>query len=431
MITQILDAARARVQMADAVAKTDETLSLRLRDGEVVAAQASEQAGHNLRVVAEGRIGVAGTTGNDATALFEAALASAAAGEEAPLLLPGPSPLPRVQTHVPRAAAAGVVELAQAGRTLTDRLRKGDRSITVHVERSVGSVQVGNTRGVDTEYQVTLVGLDIEVVSPSGDGRVRVVGHLAGADLPGQAALEALVADLEQRLAWAVKSAPAPATTAPVLLLPDAVRTFLAPVQQALVGKAFMLGTSPLAESVGEQLMHPSLFLTDDPLRDGQPGSRPVDDEGVPSFRAPLIEGGVVRRCIYDLETGALAGRPSTGHGRRSTFGKAQPAFSNLVVQAGEHDLDALLAAMGDGLLVDAVAGGTGGSSRSGTFTHPVVLGFRVEGGEVTGRVEGVVVAGNVFEALGSIGGIGRDARWIGSSLLPPLLLQGVTVAPR
>jgi len=431
MITQILDAARARVQMADAVAKTDETLSLRLRDGEVVAAQASEQAGHNLRVVAEGRIGVAGTTGTDAAALFEAALASAAAGEEAPLLLPGPSPLPRVQTHVPRAAAAGVVELAQAGRTLTDRLRKGDRSITVHVERSVGSVQVGNTRGVDTEYQVTLVGLDIEVVSPSGDGRVRVVGHLAGADLPGQAALEALVADLEQRLAWAVKSAPAPATTAPVLLLPDAVRTFLAPVQQALVGKAFMLGTSPLAESVGEQLMHPSLFLTDDPLRDGQPGSRPVDDEGVPSFRAPLIEGGVVRRCIYDLETGALAGRPSTGHGRRSTFGKAQPAFSNLVVQAGEHDLDALLAAMGDGLLVDAVAGGTGGSSRSGTFTHPVVLGFRVEGGEVTGRVEGVVVAGNVFEALGSIGGIGRDARWIGSSLLPPLLLQGVTVAPR
>jgi len=431
MITQILDAARARVQMADAVAKTDETLSLRLRDGEVVAAQASEQAGHNLRVVAEGRIGVAGTTGTDAAALFEAALASAAAGEEAPLLLPGPSPLPRVQMHVPRAAAAGVVELAQAGRTLTDRLRKGDRSITVHVERSVGSVQVGNTRGVDTEYQVTLVGLDIEVVSPSGDGRVRVVGHLAGADLPGQAALEALVADLEQRLAWAVKSAPAPATTAPVLLLPDAVRTFLAPVQQALVGKAFMLGTSPLAESVGEQLMHPSLFLTDDPLRDGQPGSRPVDDEGVPSFRAPLIEGGVVRRCIYDLETGALAGRPSTGHGRRSTFGKAQPAFSNLVVQAGEHDLDALLAAMGDGLLVDAVAGGTGGSSRSGTFTHPVVLGFRVEGGEVTGRVEGVVVAGNVFEALGSIGGIGRDARWIGSSLLPPLLLQGVTVAPR
>lgn len=431
MITRLLDAARARVQMADAVAKTDETLTIRLRDGEVVGAHSSEAAGHNLRVVVEGRIGVAGTTALDPDALLEAALASAAAGEEAPLLLPSPSPLPRVHTHVPRAASATVTELRQMGQALTNRLQRGGRSVTIHVERSVGSVQVGNTRGVNTEYQVTLVTLDIDVLSPSGDGSVHVTAHLAGADLPDHAAIDTLVADFEQRLAWAATSAPAPATTAPVLLLPEAVRTFLAPVQQALVGKSFLLGTSPFAESFGEQVVHPSLFLTDDPLRDGQAGSRPVDDEGVPSFAATLIEGGVLRRCIYDLETGALAGRPSTGHGRRSTFGKAQPAFSNLVLHPGGHDLSALMATMGDGLLVDAVAGGTGGSSRSGTFTHPVVLGYRVQGGEVTGRVEGVVIAGNVFDALGSVGGIGRDARWIGSSLLPPLLLEGVTVAPR
>ena len=431
MITRLLEAARARVQMADAVAKTDETLTLRLRDGEVVAAHTSEQAGHNLRVVVDERIGVAGSSALDPDALLEAALASAAAGEAAPLLLPSPSPLPQVHTHVPRAAAASAAELGQLGGLLTSRLRHGGRSVTVHVERSVGSVQVGNTRGVDTEYQVTLVALDINVVSPSQDGTVNVVAHLAGADLPDDAAIEALVDDFEQRLEWAAVSAPPPATTAPVLLLPEAVRALLAPVQQALVGKAFLLGTSPLAGSLGERVLHPSLFLTDDPLRDGKAGSRPVDDEGVPSFRAPLIEAGVIRRCIYDLETGALAGRPSTGHGRRSTFGKAQPAFSNLVLHAGEHDLASLLTRMGDGLLVDAVAGGTGGSSRSGTFTHPVVLGYRVQGGEVTGRVEGVVIAGNVFDALGSIEGIGRDARWIGSSLLPPLLLEGVTVAPR
>lgn len=431
MITRLLEAARARVESADAVAKTDETLSVRLREGNVVAAQVSEQAGHSLRVLADGRIGVAGTTVLDPDALFEAAFASAAAGSEAPLLLPSPSPLPRVQTHVPRSASATITELGQIGRMLTDRLRRDGRSVTVHVERSAGSVQVANTRGVDTGYQVSLVTLDVDVVSRSEGATVQVTAHLAGADLPDHAALDALASDVEQRLAWSAASATAPATTAPVLLLPGAVRTFLTPVQQALVGKAFLLGTSPLADGLGERVLHPSLFLTDDPLRDGQAGSRPVDDEGVPSFSAPLIEGGVVRRCIYDLETGALAGCPSTGHGRRSTFGKTQPAFSNLVLHAGEHDLAALMAAMGDGLMVDAVAGGTGGSSRSGTFTHPVVLGYRVQRGEVTGRVEGVVIAGNVFEALNSIGGIGRDARWIGSSFLPPLLLEGVSVAPR
>jgi PmbA protein len=431
MIRRLIEAAHARTEMADAVAKSDETLTIRVRDGEVIAAHASEQAGCNLRVVVEGRIGVAGTTGDDPEALFEASLTSAAAGEVTPLLLPSPSPLPRVQTHVPRAASASLTELAQIGRLLTDRLRRGGRSVTVHVERSAGAVHVGNTRGVDAEYQVTLVAIDIEVRSQAGDGYVQAVAHLAGVDLPDQAALDAVVSDLEQRLAWAAVSAPAPATTAPVLLLPEAVRAFLVPLQQALVGKAHLLGTSPLVEGLGEEVLHPSLYLTDDPLRDGRAGSRPVDDEGVPSFRSPLIEAGVVRRCIYDLETGALTGRPSTGHGRRSTFGKAQPAFSNLVLHAGPHGLAALVAAMRDGLLVDAVAGGTGGTSRSGTFTHPVVLGFRVQGGEVTGRVEGVVIAGNVFDVLGSVGGIGSDARWVGSSFLPPLLLQGMTVAPR
>ena len=102
---------------------------VRLRDGEVVGAQTSEQAGHNLRVMVDGRIGVAGTTAPDAVALLEAALASAAAGEEAPLLLPGPSPLPGADPRSTGRCRQGG-RTRPAGRLLTDRLRKGDRGIT-------------------------------------------------------------------------------------------------------------------------------------------------------------------------------------------------------------------------------------------------------------------------------------------------------------
>jgi PmbA protein len=431
MISRLLESLRGRVQMADASTKTDETLGVRLQDGEVVAAHTTEQEGCNLRVVVEGRSGHAGSTTSDTGALVEAAMASAAAGELAPLIMPSPSPLHRVQTHIPRAASATTTELVHAGRMLTDRLSHKGRTIAVHLERSVGSVQVGNSRGVDTEYQVTLVGLDVEACQQTDDAFVAATAHLAGADLPTQQEIELLVADLTARMRWAARAAASPSATAPVLLLPEAVRTFLAPLQQALVGKSVLLGTSPLGEFLGEAALHPSLSLTDDPLQDCQAGSRPIDDEGVPSFRLPLIEEGVVRRVIYDLESGALAARPSTGHGRRSTFGKPQAAFSNLVLHRGEASLEALLGQMGDGLLVDAVAGGTGGSSRSGTFTHPVVLGYRVQGGEVTGRVEGIVIAGNVFEVLRNVAGVGRDSRWIGSSSLPPLLLEGMSITPR
>lgn len=431
MIRQLLDLAASRTQLADVAGKADETITLRLRDGEVTAAQAAEHVGHNLRVSVDGRIGVAGSTDADAEALLAAAIASAAASDEAPLYLPSAAPLPRVQTFLPRTAAATPADLIELGRRLTSRLTRTGRSVLVHIERSVGSVHVGNSRGVDAAYQASLLAIDVDLFTDSSAGSMRVTAHHAAADLPDEATLDRLVADCEQRLAWGGAIAPAPQATAPVLLLPRAVRTLLGPIEQALVGKAVTLGTSPLSELLGALAFHPAITLVDDPLRAGQPGSRPVDDEGVASFRAPLVEAGRIRRVIFDLQTGALVGRPSTGHGRRTTFGRPQPAFSNLVLESGEEPLDALLAAMGDGLLVDTVADGTGGSSRSGAFTHPVLLGYRVEAGRVTGRVEGVVIAGNVFEALRDVGGVGSDSRWIGSALLPPLLVGGVTVAPR
>lgn len=431
MIQQLLDLAASRTRLADVAGKADETITLRLKDGEVTAAQSAEHLGHNLRVSVDGRIGVAGSTDADAEALLEAAIASAGAADEAPLYLPSASPLPRVQTFMPRTAAATPADLIELGRRLTTRLARSGRTVLVHIERSVGSVHVGNSRGVDANYQASLLAVDVDLFGESSAGNIRVTAHHASADLPDDAVIDRLVADCEQRLAWGSAIAPAPPATAPVLLLPQAVRSLLGPLEQALVGKAVTLGTSPLTDLLGTTAFHPAITLTDDPLQPGQAGSRPVDDEGVPSFTAPLIEEGRIRRTIFDLQTGALVGRPSTGHGRRATFGRPQPAFSNLVLAAGSTALDALLAAMGDGLLVDTVADGTGGSSRSGAFTHPVLLGYRVEGGVVRGRVEGVVIAGNVFEVLRDVGGVGSDTRWIGSALLPPLLVGGVTVAPR
>jgi predicted Zn-dependent protease len=40
-------------------------------------------------------------------------------------------------------------------------------------------------------------------------------------------------------------------------------------------------------------------------------------------------------------------------------------------------------------------------------------------------------VAGNVYDLLKRIGGLGDDGRWVGSRWSPSLLLEGVSVARR
>jgi PmbA protein len=230
----------------------------------------------------------------------------------------------------------------------------------------------------------------------------------------------------------------------PVVFTPSGLGAILLPFEQALSGKAVLQGVSPLGARMGERVVDAAFSLIDDPLVAGRPASRPVDDEGVVSHRLALIERGVVRAFIYDLETAARAGVATTGHGRRSIFGKPHADYSNLLVsppnrgpeprgpgrQAGTLG-GGLTTAITDGLVVDDLIGVGQGNVMGGAFSHPVALAYRVQHGEITGRVKDAAVAGNVYELLKTIGGWGNDGRWTGSRWAASLLLEGVSVASR
>ena len=171
--------------------------------------------------------------------------------------------------------------------------------------------------------------------------------------------------------------------------------------------------------------------LTDNPLLDGKSGSRPVDDEGVPCRTTALIEQGRVTNFIYDLETAGRAGAAPTGHGRRSTFGKPQAAYSNLVIDPGALEFHELVSQIRDGLLVDELLGVGQGNVIGGAFSHPVALAYRIINGEVVGRVKDVAVAGVVYELLKRVAGIGKSVRWIGSVGVPAMVIDGVAVTGR
>jgi PmbA protein len=90
-----------------------------------------------------------------------------------------------------------------------------------------------------------------------------------------------------------------------------------------------------------------------------------------------------------------------------------------------------LLDGIADGLLIDDLIGVGQGNVIGGAFSHPVALAYRVEQGEITGRVKDAAVAGNVYELLKRIGAFGNDGRWMSSRWAASLLLEGVSVARR
>ncbi len=441
MIDRVLEAARGKVDGADALWRREEQTSVSFESGRLKAAGISEEAGVNLRVLAGGRMGVAGTTAaKPAPAeLVGRARASAELGEIVELAFPAAAKLPAIPTFFDRTANASLDELIHMGRRLVERLARPDCQVNVSVQREVVDTAVGNTAGARGAYRATGIAVTADITRIAGDDVLMVYDQYVGADMPSDADLEALVRSVETRLTAALRIVAPPDGALPVVFTPAGLAAIVLPLEQALSGKTVLQGSSPLAGKVGETLFDERLSIVDDPLTPGRPSSRPVDDECVPSRGTGLVERGVVQRFVYDLETAARAKTQSTGNGRRGVFGKPHIGYTNVQFRGtdgarGNQTVGlggGLIGDIEDGLIVDDLIGVGQGNVISGAFSHPVGLAYRVQRGEITGRVKDAAVAGNAYDLLKRIGGFGTDGRWLGARFSPSLLLEGVSVARR
>src|SRR4029077_9578975 len=161
-----------------------------------------------------------------------------------------------------------------------------------------------------------------------------VYDQFVGIGLPEAGDLDALVQSIKTRLELALTVAPPPNGSLPVVFTPMGLSAILLPLEEALSGKTLVQGISPLQGKIGESVFGQVLSITDDPTLAGRPASYPFDDEGVPSTRLPLIERGIPRNFVHDLETAARlgGGARSTGHGHRGIFGKPRLHYSNFIV---------------------------------------------------------------------------------------------------
>src|SRR5256885_14379637 len=133
MIDRLLDSARGAVDNADALWRREEQTAVAFESGRLKAAGISEEAGVNLRVLAKGRMGVAGTTAPkpDPKELVARARASAELGEAVEVAVPNPRPPspPPLPTFFYPAANASPPRPIRPGRVLGGRLARAPRPI--------------------------------------------------------------------------------------------------------------------------------------------------------------------------------------------------------------------------------------------------------------------------------------------------------------
>ncbi|HOS80799.1 MAG TPA: TldD/PmbA family protein [Anaerolineae bacterium] len=429
----MLQRLQAQAEQVEVFHIQSESTRVRFEANSLKASQVEEISGLAVRVVRDGRMGF--TASSDVTAtekLLANALESAAYGDPTPFAFPGPQDAPDVACYDPRIAELSISRLVEIGQEIMAYLREVDPEgmVSVELQRGVERYTLRNHTGTEVAVTRTPLTIVYSVDRVKGDD-VLMVYDVQGATLWNEAFM-APVQRLAEKLRLAQQVVPLRAGRMPVLFSPAGALVLGYPLMLGLSGKNVVKGVSPLAGRRGEQVFDPRLTLVDDATLPGGFGSAAYDDEGVPHQRTVLVENGVLRGFYYDLKTAARAGVPSTGNGSRGLFSQPEPAPTNLLWGAGETPLADILAGIEEGLWVENVLGLGQGNIISGAFSNPLALGFKIEKGQIVGRVKGVSIAGNVYELLRHVGAVSRETEWVYQNFNQPyVLLEEMNVIAR
>lgn len=433
---QVLALAGRCAEWAEVFSISEEETPVAFEANRLRSIEARQTRGLALRVVSQGRIGLASSSHlENPQALVDDALATARFGAQAALAYPTQRVAESGLDLYDGAAEAWSVDaMVQLGQQMVDRVRAHgeDLLVDVDVRRGAGTVTVMNTSGGFATYRKTTVSIGLHANRTRADDILDIYESDAACHLKALVP-DRLLAALLGKLELAGDIAPVRTGNLPVIFTPKGVAmTLLAPLSGALSGKAVLEGTSPLAGRLGEDMFDPSFSLIDDGLVPGMPASAPVDHEGVPTRRTRLIEGGRLSAYYYDLQTAGRAGTESTGNGLRGLGSLPTPSPHALRIPAGQAAYEDMLADVDEGLVVDQTMGAWAGNLLSGDFSGNVHLGFRIERGRLVGRVKDTMVAGNVFRALQRLAGIGSRADWVsGQAEVPHLYFPSLAVSAR
>jgi predicted Zn-dependent protease len=369
-----------------------------------------------VRVVRDGRSGVATANARDDRSIDDAverALALAAVAPpaaEAPELA-GPATVATPPgAYVAATAQAGARERAGVAARIFEHAQEHGYWSSGYVATSAGGVTIATTAGARHSFDGTECGANVKMTAGDSTGFAEYHGTDVRA-LDGDA--------LGARAAAKARASAAPVAVEPgtwtVILEPAAFGELAVFLADHFSAQAYDEGSSFLSGRLGETVMGSNVTIRDDYADPLHPGA-PFDWEGTPKQRTALIENGVAQTVLTDRTWARRLGRPNTGHALPAPNARG-PYPVDLTVDPGTQSLDALIAGTARGLLitrlwyvrvVDRRQTILTGMTRDGTFL--------IEDGQVRGGVRNLRFNQSLTEALATCAFSSERARTGGYS---------------
>jgi PmbA protein len=419
----------AGATQADAGVAVSRGLSLTVRKGEVESVEFHHDRELSVEVYFGQRSGSASTadlTPRGLSQALEAACAIAKASGEDPCAgLPDADRMARefpdldldhawemtTEEAIDRARECEAAALAVAGVTQSE-------GASLHSSRSIDLY--GNSHGFLGERSGASHYISCAAIAARDDEMQRDDWYTA-ARHPGELEAPAAVGrEAGARAVARLGSHPLATRQAPVLFVPDLARGLFGHFVGAISGGALYRKASFLLDKAGQPVFAPLVTLTQRPFIPRAAASAAFDNEGVATAERVLVDRGVLQGYVLSSYSARKLGLQTTGNAG---------GVYNLVADGGTQDFDALVQAMGEGLVVTELLG-QGVNTVTGDYSRGAA-GFWVENGAIAHPVEEITIAGNLAEMFRNIRALGSDVDRRGGIRTGSVLIEPMTIAGR
>ena len=429
----LVEAARkAGADSSDAVIVRSRSVSVSVRLGKVEATEASENDDFSLRVFVGKRVAsISANLSADPISLAERAVAMAKVSPENPFegladrtrLVKAPKDLDLFDPFVPdskylteKALETENSALSVKGVTNSDGASAGYGS---------GGLVLVTSDGFCGSYQSSRFSFSCSALAGEGTAMERDYDYTTALHHEDLDKTTTIGKNAGERAVRRLNAQKAKTGTVNVIFEPRMARTIASHIASMVNGAAVARKTSLLQNRMGEQIMKPTITVTDQPLKKRGNSSRPFDGEGVEGVPLNVIENGVLRHWFLSSSVARELHLETNGHGVRSAS-SVQPASTNFAIEPGEKTPDEMMKAIKNGFYVTELFG-HGVDLVTGQYSRGA-SGFWIENGELAYPVSEVTLGSNLIDMLSHLTPASDIDRRYGTAA-PSLLIEGMTLA--
>jgi len=174
-----------------------------------------------------------------------------------------------------------------------------------------------------------------------------------------------------------------------IILKDTGLQGILELLESIFSGWSIVAGSSILRDKLGKKVFSDKLNIIDNPLEKGAEGEK-VDYDGFPREKKYLIENGVVKNFLFDLETLAKARKLNIPRIKSQKAGNRPMTFTNIVIPPGKDEID-------DGIVINSMLGLHSFNPSRGNFSVVIDEGFYFHKGKIK-PVKGNILTGDIIE---------------------------------